>query len=306
MPTHYNRMQQELAELVGRHTGMDGYRTTAIPHLGLSRYSAPHFSSFASPPSGLYNPSIGIVVQGTKSVIVGDHRFTHGPLNYLITPMDLPIIFEALDVSPESPSLSCKIEFNPGLVLELLNNDELRALSKNTEERGMRVSKLDDSMLDAIVRLVRLLDRPIDIPVLAPLYTKEIVYRILHGENGNLLKNIVAGGGLSLSIKQTIEYMMEHFTDSFRIEELANIANMSVPSFHRHFKELTSMTPIQFQKQLRLQEARRLMLSESTDVADTAYRVGYESPTQFSREFSRMFGVPPREDIKRYKRDHER
>lgn len=302
MPDKLTDMQKELAELVARHTYQDGYRPTSIPHLGLSRYSAPHYSTLSGPPYGIYNPSIGIAVQGVKAVILGDHRFTFGPSKYLVASMDLPMIFEALDSSQEAPSLSCKIEFTPALVLELLNTHELRDISKSTAKRGMYVNELDESILDAVVRLVRLLDRPIDIPVLAPLYTKEIVYLVLHGENGDSLKSILTDGGLAFSIKKAIQYILENFQKSFRVEDLAAIANMSVPSFHRHFKEIVAMTPIQFQKQLRLQEARRLILSESTEVADTAFRVGYESPTQFSREYARMFGVPPREDIKRLKR----
>lgn len=296
------QLQTELAELVDRHTGSDGYRATSVPYLGLARYSAPHYSTLTGPPYDIYNPSIGIAVQGEKAVILGNHRFTFGPSNYLVASMNLPVIFHAMDHSREAPSLSCKIEVPPGLVVELLNTEELKAISRNTAKRGVYVSVLDESMLDAVVRLVRLLDSPGDIPVLAPLYTKEVVYRALHGENGDSLRSIVMDGGLTVSIKKAVQYVLENFRISFRIEDLAAIANMSVPSFHRHFKEIVAMTPIQFQKQLRLQEARRLILSESTEVADVAFRVGYESPTQFSREYARMFGVPPREDVKRLKK----
>lgn len=300
MTGQINESQKELAKLVMRHTEGDGYRLTEIPCLGLSRYSAPHYSTLAGPPYGLYNPFIGIVVQGVKSVLLGGDRFTYGPAHYFVASMDLPIIIEALDASPEVPNLSCKIEFTPGLILELLNADELKANS-GRPKRGIYVAGLDATMLDAIVRLARLLDKPADIPVLAPLYTKEILYKVLQGENGDALRQIVAEGGPAIHIQNAIQYILQHFQHSFRIEDLADVAKMSVPSFHRHFKEITAMTPIQFQKQLRLQEARRLILSESADVAEAAFQVGYESPTQFSREYSRMFGFPPREDSKRLK-----
>lgn len=165
----------------------------------------------------------------------------------------------------------------------------------------MNVAPLDLSLLDAIVRLVRLLDKPSDISVLAPLFTKEILYKVLHGEHGDSLRQIVIDGSTTVHIQNAIQHILHHFQDAFRVEELADIAQMSVPSFHRHFREITAMSPIQFQKQLRLQEARRLLISKSVDVADAAFQVGYESPSQFNREYSRMFGFPPREDMKRLK-----
>ena len=169
----------------------------------------------------------------------------------------------------------------------------------------MFVSPIELSLLDAVIRLVRLLDNPKDIPVLAPLFTKEILYRVLQGDHGAMLEQIAIEGSSANQIRDVIEHIMNNYDKSFRIEELAEKANMSVSSLHRHFKEVTAMSPIQFQKQLRLQEARRLLLSESTDAADVAFRVGYESQSQFSREYSRMFGFPPKEDIKRLRRQYE-
>jgi transcriptional regulator GlxA family with amidase domain len=153
-------------------------------------------------------------------------------------------------------------------------------------------------MLDAVFRLARLLENPKDIPVLAPLFTKEILYRVLQGQHGVTLEQIAIEGSSTYRIRDVIEHIMNNYHRSLRIEELAEIANMSVASLHRHFKEVTAISPIQFQKQLRLQEARHLLLSESTDAADVAFQVGYESPSQFSREYTRMFGFPPIQDIK--------
>jgi AraC-like DNA-binding protein len=294
-------LQKELADLVHRHAPREGYQPTEISCLGFSRNSTTHYSTLAGPPYGLYKPSLCILVQGSKDFILGGDRFRGGPSNYIVSSMDLPIIFEALEASPEEPILSCKIEFTPSLILELLSADQVKVNSKITSKRGMNVAKLDVSMLDAVVRLVRLLDKPADIPVLVPLFTKEILYKTLQGEHGDSLRQIVTDGSPTFHIKNAIEHILNNFQYSFRIEELADVAKMSIPSLHRHFKELTAMSPIQFQKQLRLQEARRLIISESTDVATAAFRVGYESPTQFSREYSRMFGFPPREDMKRLK-----
>lgn len=160
-------------------------------------------------------------------------------------------------------------------------------------------------MLDAVIRLARLLDNREDIPVLAPLFTKEILYRVLQGQNGATLEQIAIEGSSTYRITDVIEHITNNFERSFRVEELAEIANMGVSSLHRHFKEVTAMSPIQFQKQLRLQEAKRLLLSESSDASDVAFRVGYESPSQFSREYSRMFVVPPIEDIKRLRSPYD-
>jgi AraC-like DNA-binding protein len=294
-------LQKELANLVHRHTHREGYQCTEIPCLGFARYSITHYSTFAGPPYGLYNPSLCIVVQGFKDILLGGERLRGGPSNYIVSTIDLPIIFEAVEASPEIPNLYCKIEFSPSLILELLSNTEIKINSTKTSKRGMNVAELDECMLDAVVRLVRLLDNPADIPVLAPLFTKEILYKTLQGEHGDSLRRIVTDGSPTIHIKNAIEHILNNFQDSFSIEELADIANMSIPTFHRHFKEITAMSPIQFQKQLRLQEARRLILCQSTDVATAAFQVGYESPTQFSREYSRMFSFPPREDMKRIK-----
>ncbi len=296
-----HHLQRELAELVARHTDRDGPQSTEISSLSFSRYSTPHHSTGTGAPYRINKPSIYIVVQGVKDVIFGEERFKFGPPNYLVASMDLPIIAEVFEASSEVPNLSCKIEFTHSHILELLSDDELKVSFRGKSKRGMNVTELDVSMLDAVVRLVRLLDKPTDIPALAPLFTKEILYKVLHGEHGDALRQIVANESPTIHIQNAIQHILDHLQDPFRVEDLADIAKMSVPSFHRHFKEITTMSPIQFQKQLRLQEARRQLISESVDVAEVAFRVGYESPTQFIREYSRMFGFSPRKDMKRLK-----
>lgn len=294
------KQQDELAKLIERHTGQDGIHTTVIPSLFFSRHS-----TVTGPNHGVHNPSLCIVVQGEKQVWLAQEHFTYGPADYLVASVDLPVIAQITKATYDVPYLALKLEFRPGQILELLSDSEIQVGLKENTERAMFVSPMELCMLDAVIRLVCLLDNPKDIPVLAPIYTKEILYRVLQGQHGGILKQMAIEGSYTYRIRDVIEYIKNHYNQSFKVEELAEIANMSVSSLHRHFKEVTAMSPIQFQKQLRLQEARRLLLTESTDAADVAFRVGYESPSQFSREYSRMFGFPPKEDIKRLREEYD-
>jgi AraC-like DNA-binding protein len=287
------RQRIELAKIIEGHIGRDGTQMTAIPSLFFSRYS-----NDTGPNYGVYKPSLCIVVQGMKEVLLSQERFQYGPADYLLASVKLPITGQVTEASSEVPYLALKLEFTPSEILEVLREFQMGVDKKENAKRGMYVSKIEPSLLDAVTRLARLLDTPKDIKVLAPLITKEIIYRVLQGEHGGMLKQIAIEGSSTHQISDVIEHIMNNYEKSFKIEELAEIANMSVSSLHRHFKEISAMSPIQFQKQLRLQEARSLLLSESADAADVAFRVGYESPSQFSREYSRMFGLPPKEDIK--------
>ncbi|MBM7694317.1 AraC-like DNA-binding protein [Peribacillus deserti] len=289
-----HKQQEELAEIIEQYTIDDGSHQTAIPGLFFSRYS-----HAIGPSHGVHNTSLCIVAQGKKEIWLAQERYEYSPTDYLITSVNLPITGQVMEASPEIPYLGLKLEFTHDQILEVLRNSDIATVSKEKTERAMYVNRINSSMVDAVIRLVRLLDSPEDIPVIAPLFIKEILYRVLQGQHGGMLKQAVVQGSSTYRIRDIIEHIINHYNSSFRSEELANLANMSVPSFYRHFKEVTAMSPIQFQKQIRLQEARRLLLSESTDAADVSFRVGYESPSQFSREYSRMFGFPPIEDIKR-------
>jgi AraC-like DNA-binding protein len=288
------KQQNELAKLIERHSERDGVHTTAIPSLFFMRHS-----NATGPSHGVYKPSLCIVVQGAKEVWLAEERFKYSPADYLVASVHLPVTAKVTEASSDVPYLGFKLEFTPSQILEVLSDSDIRIDPKENPKRAMFVSRMESSLLDSVNRLTRLLDNPKDIPVLAPLFTKEILYRVLQGQYGSVLGQIVMEGSSTHQIKDVIEHIMNNYDRSFRIEELAEIANMSVSSLHRHFKEVTAMSPIQFQKQLRLQEARRLLLTEGTDASDVAFRVGYESPSQFSREYSRMFGFPPRQDIKR-------
>ncbi|SFE64321.1 AraC-type DNA-binding protein [Bacillus sp. OV194] len=290
------RQRIELSKLIDGHLSQNGTHMTAVPSLFFSRYS-----NETGPNYGVYKPSLCIVVQGMKEVLLSQERFQYGPADYLVASVTLPITGQVTQASSEQPYLALKIEFTPGQILEVLRDTQIEADKKVNAKRGMYVSKIEPSLLDAVLRLTRLLENPKDIPVLAPLVMKEIIYRVLQGKHGGILKQMAIEGSSTNQISDVIEHIMKNFEKSFKIEELAEIGNMSVSSLHRHFKEVTAMSPIQFQKQLRLQEARSLLLSVLPDAADAAFRVGYESPSQFSREYSRMFGFPPKEDIKRLK-----
>lgn len=292
-------LKQELVQLVMRHADKEGSHKTEIQSLSYSRHSVPHGSSGIEAPYKINRPSIYIMVQGIKDVIIGEEHIRYGPPDYLVASMNLPVIAEVPEASVEVPSLSLKIEFTHSQILELLIEEELENNSRKKPKRGLNIAELDESKLDAVVRLVRLLDQPADIPVLAPLFIKEILYKVLRSEHGDSLKQVVKEGSPTIYIQNVIQHIINHYQNSFHVEELANIAKMSVPSFYRHFKEVTAMSPIQFQKQIRLQEARRLLISNAKDVAEIAFYVGYESPTQFIREYSRMFGFSPRKDANR-------
>jgi len=291
-----DRQQAELACLIERYTQQDGACPTAIPSLFFNRQSV-----VAGPVYGVFKPSLCIIVQGAKDVWLAQKRFRYSPADYLVASMNVPVIAQVAEATSACPYLSLKLEFTPKQILDVLSNLETPVAIKKPSGQAIFVNRIEASLLEAVLRLVRLLETPEDIPMLLPLVTKEILYRILQGKYGETLEQIAVEGSYTYRIRSVIERLMERYDQALRIEDLAEMANMSISSFHRHFKEITAMSPLQFQKQLRLQEARRLMLSEAADAAEIAFRVGYESPSQFSREYSRMFHLPPKEDMKRMK-----
>lgn len=272
------KQQTELAKIIARYLDKDGVYPTAIPSLFFMRDS-----NASVPRHGVYKPSFCMVVQGAKEVCLAQERFRYSPADYLVASVNLPVSAEVIEATNDVPYLGFKLEFTTSQILEVLLDSEIRFIPKGNPKRAMFVSQMDSSLMDGVIRLARLLDYPKDIPVLAPLFTKEILYRVLQGQYGTVLEQIAMEGSSAHQIKNVIEQITNNYDRSFRIEELAEIANMSVSSLHRYFKEVTAMSPIQFQKQLRLQEARRLLLTESADATDVA----------------RMFGYPPKQDIKR-------
>jgi AraC-like DNA-binding protein len=281
---------RELAALIDRHTPSDGMHSTAIDALEFGRSS-----TVSTALCRVNEPMLAIVVQGKKAALLGDetHRYDAG--QYLVISVDLPLSGFVTEASPEQPYLGFRLNLDPHQLGELIA--QTPAERKETSVRGLFISNADASLLDCALRLTRLLDTPQDIPVLAPIVMREIYYRLLTGEQGEAVRQIATSGSNMQRIAQVIQYMKTDFTQPLRIEALADRAKMSPSSFHAHFKAVTTMSPLQYQKQLRLLEARRLMLTEQANAATAADRVGYESPSQFSREYARMFGAPPIQDI---------
>lgn len=238
-----------------------------------------------------------------KKISVADEVVHYGPGDYFISTVNVPITGFIEEATPEKPFLALVIELAPKQILKVMQESNLSQVAKSGDAtRGMYVDQLTQPLEDAVTRLVRLLETPVDIPMLAPMIIREIVYRTLQEPQGHVLAAIALEGSSTNKVSAAIKYIMDHYTESFRIDELAQVVNMSSSSFHRYFKEVTAMSPLQFQKQLRLQKARELLF-DSEQITEVAFQVGYESSSQFSREYSRMFGVSPREDIKQLRAD---
>jgi transcriptional regulator GlxA family with amidase domain len=235
---------------------------------------------------------------------VDNHHYLYDPDTFLITALDLPASMEVLQASADKPYLGLVLKFDLKLIGELILQAPEVIPDTSPSEPVMTLGKMTPELFDAFVRLVSLLDEPASISVLAPLIEREIYWRILMSEQGARLKQIVSSGSKSHRIAKSIEWLKKNYNQPFRVDSMAEIAQMSSSTFHHYFRELTAMTPLQYQKHLRLTEARRLMLGEHFNAADVAYHVGYESPSQFSREYSRLFGAPPKRDIEMLRQNH--
>ncbi len=285
--------RRELTALVDRHTPADGSHKTLIETLTLHRLSAP-----TPPVYGVLKPTFCITAQGGKLAVLGEDTHLHDPARYMLLSVDLPLTVQIVEASPEDPYLGFCLDIDPreiGLLLLEMENGE----AVGTPSRGLSLTPLDAPLLDAVVRLLRLLDTPDDIPLLAPLAVREILYRLLTGEQGGRLRQIAVHNSLTQRVARAIEWIKRHYAEPLSIETLAGEICMSASSLHHQFKAVTALSPLQYQKHLRLQEARRLMLSEALDAASAGYKVGYASASQFSREYARLFGAPPQRDIAR-------
>lgn len=288
---------RELAALVNRHTDGkgDGFQQTSIAPLGFSRESLT-----GTMLHGVSTPMLAIVVQGKKGAALGDEIYRYGEAQYLVVSVDQPISGFIIEATPDRPYLGFKLDLDPRELCEIIAIQTTAIASqKETSVRGFFVTTADISLLDCALRLTRLLDTPQDIPLLAPMMIREIYYRLLIGEQSEAVRQIATSGSKMQRIAAAIQSIKVDFTKPMRVADLAEQASMSPSSFHHHFKQVTSMSPLQYQKQLRLLEARRLMLAENYNAITAADRVGYESPSQFSREYSRLFGAPPIQDIER-------
>lgn len=285
--------RKELAERIARAVPEDG-GVEPLKGLHLFRSSTP-----TEPLHGVSRPSLCVIAQGSKEVLLGDSRYRYDPAHYLLATVELPVVGQVLEASVERPYLSLLLELDPALVGSVMVEAGHLSSGNQSNVRAIDVSPLDANLLDAVVRLVRLLDSPAEARVLRPLITREIVYRLLMGDQGNRLRHAALLGGHTDRIAEAVARLRREFNQPLRIESLAREMGMSVSGFHHHFKAVTAMSPLQFQKQLRLQEARRILLSEDLDAASAGHRVGYDDASQFSREYKRLFGQPPVRDVER-------
>lgn len=289
--------REELVERIARAIREDG-TIQPLHGLYLSRASLP-----LKPVHSVLEPSVCVIAQGSKEVLLGESRYRYDPSQYLLATVELPRVSQILEASKERPYLSLRLELAPAVVSSVMVEADHTSPRVHADVRAIAVSPLDGNMLDAFVRLVRLLDAPDDARVLLPLITREIIYRLLVGEQGARLRHLALQGGYTPSIARAVGRLRQNFDQPLRVEQLAQELGMSVSGLHHHFKAVTSMSPLQFQKRLRLQEARRLMLGEDLDAASAAYRVGYRDASHFNREYKSLFGVPPMHDVQRLREE---
>jgi AraC-like DNA-binding protein len=293
-PKIYTAQCQEIATRVMRHTEGNGIYPTPIAPLIFVRSDAASTTNYY-----VDEPTLAIVVQGQKEVLLGEETYAYCVGQYLIVSVDLPLSGCAVKATSDKPFLALKLNLDVMQLCEMIAQMTFSSEKKENSVRGISVSNVDAALIDCALRLTKLLETPQDIPMLAPIAIREIYYRLLVGKQSEAVRQIATSGSNMQRIAEVIKLIKAEFTKPMRIEALARQVGMSTSSFHQHFKQVTSMSPLQYQKQLRLLTARQMMLAENADATSAAYQVGYESPSQFSREYSRMFGAPPIKDIER-------
>ncbi|MGD8174921.1 AraC family transcriptional regulator [Marinimicrobium sp. ARAG 43.8] len=299
-------LADSLARQIQKWAPEEGITSTSVPDLDLFRAN----STATSMASSVYEPALCLIAQGGKTVWLGDREIHYGPLSCLASSVSLPVTGKITEASEEKPYLGVKISVNPQEVTDLLL--ELDEMPEETEDLGCEDSscglcciQAERGLAEAILKLTMLLDDPRDARILAPMAKREVVYRALVSEIGVKMRKFAVDGTKAHRISKVIAALKDRFTEPLRVPELAEMANMSESSLFHSFKQVTRMSPLQFQKKLRLHEARRLMLSEGLEAATASFRVGYESPSHFSREYSRLFGAPPRSDVTKLRSSNE-
>jgi AraC-like DNA-binding protein len=287
-------LQRDLTARVARLAPVDGTHQAAFPSLTLVRGSVP---TMCMPT--VCQPCLGFVVQGRKRALLNDEVFHYDALNYLVVSVTLPMMGQVIEATTVRPFLSLRLDLDLEEIGRLLLELGDRGAVPVPADRGLFVARMDEPLLDAVLRMVKLLDSPEDIAVLAPAVKREIYYRVLRGELGQRLVDLAECEGGNHRIVRAIEWLKQRYTEPLRIEDLADAVHMSPSALHHRFKAVTALSPLQYQKQLRLHEARRLMFVDGVECAIAGHRVGYESPSQFSREYRRLFGAPPRIEIAR-------
>jgi AraC-like DNA-binding protein len=287
-------MSAELGDIIARFARTDGDHTTALPLLTLHRYS-----QIGDLSCGMSRSSLIIAAQGAKRIIAAGESYDYNARHYLITSIDLPVMSRITQASAAQPYLCMAMSLDLAHIGALMAQMGRPRSESFPIGRPIAVSELSRRLLDSALRLARLLDHPEESSVLAPLIEREILFLLLSGEHGRRLGQLAAGETGSSKVARAIDWLKTHYDEPLSIDDLSQRLNMSISSLHHHFKDVTSMSPLQYQKQLRLHEARRMLLGSDGDVGTVALRVGYESASQFSREYSRLFGAPPRRDISR-------
>lgn len=290
---------EELTAIVERLALNEGVHATAWPALSLFRADSP-----GVPTCAMYEPMLGLALKGAKRILLGQQPFLHESPLYLVTSVDVPVSSQVVRATPDEPCLCITFRLDLQLIREMLPEVQ-SSRAPAVSAPGLSLSQLDAGLVDPLLRLARLLEEPDHLPVLGPLIERELLYRLLTGEQGARLAQMATSGSQGHQVSRAIDWLRRHFNEPLRIEDLAGRVNMSASSLHHHFRTITAMSPLQYQKQLRLHEARRMLLAEECDVATAAHRVGYESPSQFSREYSRHFGAPPLRDVAKLRHAEE-
>jgi AraC-like DNA-binding protein len=287
---------KELITITTDFAQTDGMLDTPISSLKIIQTSKK-----TEPIHSVYGPSLCVVLQGSKDVILADEIYSYRPSQFLVTSHDLPVSGQVTEASPSRPYLCLMLEIDPAIIFEILKDSTSDFSQETSVRRGIFVGDIDQAFIDSFLRLLQTMKRPREIPVLAPLIIREILYRLLSSPHSDMVKQHGLIGSQSQRIAKVISLIKKDFAKPLKNDLLAKEASMSLSSLHQHFKQITAMSPLQFQKQIRLQEARRILMSEAIDAASVGYQVGYESPSQFSREYARLFGLPPMSDMKRMK-----
>jgi AraC-like DNA-binding protein len=285
--------REELAERIANLLPHDGV-SEPRPGVHLSR-----FSSTNDPTHTVLEPCFCVIAQGAKTLTLGGDVLRYDPAHYAVSTVGLPMVAEIVEASAEEPYLGLRLTLDPSVVASVIVESQVAQARKEASVRAVDVSALDADLLDATVRLMRLIERPQDYRAVAPLVMREIVYRLLAGAQGGRMRQLASSGGQAQRMVRAIEKLRTNYDKPLRIESLARELGMSLSGFHAHFKAVTAMSPLQYQKQIRLQEARRLMVSENYDAAEAGFKVGYEDASHFSREYKRHFGEPPMRDVGR-------
>jgi AraC-like DNA-binding protein len=281
-----------LSSQIGKVMSKASQMATAIPGLTLYRNTVP-----TAPNPCTYEPSLLVIPQGRKRVDLGKESYVFGETTFLLTSIELPIVSRVCSASVERPYLAFFLRLDMGMVRDVLHSEEVSIPAPPVGTRGMALGKATSELLAPCCRMVQLLDTPQDVPFFGKLLQREIIYRLLQGPQGDRQRSVATLADQNYRTAKAVNWLREHYQDTLNVDDLASITGMSRSTLHHHFRSLTAMSPLQFQKQLRLHAARQKMLTEELDAASAAFEVGYESPSQFNREYKRFFGQPPMRDI---------